>query len=228
MNAEYLENIWNRKKNIKFVYKKWWNSIANYMKNNDIVLEIGCGNGFFYEYLKKHKKVRYIGIDASKDNIYLARKKGNYFILGSAERLPFKSFCIDVIVGIDVLHHLNFNKAIKEASRVLKNNGILLAVEPNKTKFNTFLTKIFRFHEDYTKYPSIGDIKEVMEKNHFDVIEIEVRDSLIYPLSGGFSRKNLIPQKFIGFIDFFDEKLLSKLKFLCWKFIIKARKVDLK
>lgn len=226
MDAAHLENVWKKKEILRYIYRRWWSNIINSIKDNDRVLEIGCGNGFFCEYLKKHKKIKYVGVDVSRDNIYFARKKGKYFIIADAEKLPIKSSHIDVVVGIDILHHVNFTKVIKEVSRALKNKGYFLIIEPNKTLLNTFLTKIFGFHEDYTEYPSVNNIKRELKINGFDIISIDVRDSLIYPLSGGFSRRNFIPKSLFVFLNFMDEKFLSRFKFLCWKYIIKAQKVD--
>lgn len=97
-----------------------------YLSPNDKVLDLGCGNGRFYQTIKK-RNVDYLGIDVSSKLIEIARN--NYpeakFEVSSIEFIPDKSF--DKIYSIAVLHHipsyesrLNFLKQIK---RALKDNG---------------------------------------------------------------------------------------------------------
>src|SRR5436853_497024 len=49
-----------------------------------------------------------------------------------AERLDYPSACFDVIVGIDILHHVQIRAAIEECLRVLKPGGFAVFKEPNE------------------------------------------------------------------------------------------------
>jgi len=85
----------------------------------DIVLDIGCGNGFLtYDVAKKAKKV--LGIDISRKNIDIAQKNYNRanlrFIVGDATQHDFRKK-FDVIILSNVLEHIEnrieFLKKIK-------------------------------------------------------------------------------------------------------------------
>ena len=52
------------------------------------------------------------------------------FLLMDAHHLDFVDNSFDVVFGSGILHHLNFEMAIREIHRVLKNDGKIIFVEP--------------------------------------------------------------------------------------------------
>lgn len=96
------------------------------------VLEIGCGGGKLSSLLADETKV-YIGIDPNGDAIREAKE--NYdnadFRIGDGESLVFRDSLFDLVLFTLSLHHQNSTAALKEAYRVLKNNGKLVIVEPS-------------------------------------------------------------------------------------------------
>lgn len=90
------------------------------INSNDIVLDIGCGNGALtYDIAKKAKNV--IGIDLNKNNIAIAKEKypapNTEYIVGDVTgELPNKKF--DVVILSNVLEHIEnrveFLKKIKD------------------------------------------------------------------------------------------------------------------
>jgi len=107
---------------IKFLFEK-------YIKPNDKVLDLGCGNGRFYEVIKNYTE-NYIGVDNCKSLIGIAREKYPYadFKTADAFNLPFSENCFDKIYSIAVLHHIPSKrlrlKFLKEIKRVLKPKGL--------------------------------------------------------------------------------------------------------
>ncbi|MDD3032458.1 MAG: class I SAM-dependent methyltransferase [Candidatus Pacebacteria bacterium] len=92
------------------------------------VLDLGCGNGRFYEKLKEEN---YTGVDNSEKLIKIAKEKYPKadFKVASALELPFDNEEFDLIYSLAVLHHLPkdyHNIFVQEAKRVLKKNGILI------------------------------------------------------------------------------------------------------
>jgi len=105
--------------------------LVRYVKPNDNVLDLGCGNGRLLDLLK-NQKINYIGVDNSSALITLAQKKypGVDFRTGNALNLPFPDNYFDKIYSIAVLHHIPSQelrlKFLKEAKRVLKPEGLLI------------------------------------------------------------------------------------------------------
>ena len=93
------------------------------------VLDIGCGTGSNIAALARIGKAT--GVDNSKTAVEYCRKTGIEARLGSALKLPFESGIFDVAVMADVLEHIgNEKKAIAEARRVLRKDGILIITVP--------------------------------------------------------------------------------------------------
>lgn len=94
------------------------------------VLDLGCGNGRYFEYLKE-KKVNYFGVDNSEKLIEIA--KARYpeadFQVADALNLPFPDNFFDKVVSIAVLHHIPSEELriqfLKEVKRVLKPGSVL-------------------------------------------------------------------------------------------------------
>lgn len=97
------------------------------------VLEVGCGSGKISRHLAAalHPKT-YTGIDISPQMITQA-ESGTHgdtrliFQVASVLKLPFENDSFDVVLEMDLLHHLrDWKKAIREIHRVLKEGGKLL------------------------------------------------------------------------------------------------------
>ncbi len=104
--------------------------LIKYVKENNRILDLGCGNGRLFS-LFKDKKVEYIGLDSCQELIEIARKKLQVkFIVGDALNLPFQNNEFDVVFGVALLHHIPSEqfrqKVLKECRRVLKPGGFLI------------------------------------------------------------------------------------------------------
>ncbi len=106
---------------IKFLFDK--------VNKGDRVLDLGCGNGRIYEFLKG---TDYTGADNSSKIIEEAKKKYPElkFIKAEALNLPFPDNSFDFVFSIAVLHHIPSKELridfLKEAKRVLKKKGKLV------------------------------------------------------------------------------------------------------
>ncbi len=85
-------------------------------------IEIGVGTGRFAEALG----IKY-GLDPSEEALRIARKRGVKIVKGVAEALPFPPEYFDLVLFITSLEFVSHpRKALKEAWRVLKDNGYLI------------------------------------------------------------------------------------------------------
>ena len=99
--------------------------------DNKIVLEIGCGNGRISSFMADKTK-NLIGIDPNDEKIKEAKANIPYgkFLIGSGENIEFENEFFDLVIFALSLHHQDSIKAIKEARRVLKRDGLILVIEP--------------------------------------------------------------------------------------------------
>ena len=67
-----------------------------------LIIDIGCGNGYFTYYLSKLSKT--IGIDFSHN--MLRQNPCENLFQGSSSKLPFKDNSFDMVFCSNLLHHL--------------------------------------------------------------------------------------------------------------------------
>ncbi len=113
------------------------------IKANDLILDIGCGEGRHAIGLHVDKKVDVVGLDLSIEDIRTAKNRikdfsissdntsGCLFGLGNIQQLPFKSSSYNSIICSEVLEHVESpQEAMKEMVRVLKPGGVLAISVP--------------------------------------------------------------------------------------------------
>ena len=217
MKIDQYKVAWDSKKILRYLYKDFYNSLDKRCKKGK-TLEIGAGIGN----LSLEQNVIY------KIDIQYSR---GISIVADAHALPFADNSFENIVMVDVLHHLecpiNF---LKEAKRVLKDEGRLIMIEP-KISFVSWIFYNF-FHQedvdmgwkpDFNCFPNID--KNPYESNQaiptilfekylnliislgFKVKENSPISYLAYPLSGGFKSWSLINIRFAKLFLKFEKKL---------------------
>jgi ubiquinone/menaquinone biosynthesis C-methylase UbiE len=132
-----------------------------------LAVDIGCGDGRFTEFLLKKGFGKVIAIDAHLTPLLAlanyAKENGlseRLLIIHSlAQQLPLPSCMADLVLAIEVFYYLNknFNKALQEASRILKKNGLLINSEPDLEGI-VYKSVIF---------DKLGDVIENFENHHF-------------------------------------------------------------
>lgn len=107
--------------------------LTEYIKPGDNVLDLGCGNGRLYSFLKK-RGIKYTGIDSSERMIEIAKEKNQEgdpkFEVVEALDLPFSENSFDKVYSVAVLHHVPSSdfrlEFMEEIKRVLKSKGKLV------------------------------------------------------------------------------------------------------
>src|SRR4249919_350474 len=91
-------------------------------------VDLGCGTGLSTHALARHAAA-VVGIDASLDMLSQARRAANIsFVLGEAERLPFKDGAFDLATIASAIHWFH-PPALGEIRRVLSADGSLLVYD---------------------------------------------------------------------------------------------------
>ncbi len=164
---------------------KWQSELIENTDIKDVCIDVGTGTGEILRLLPENSQK--IGIDLSLQMLKVAKeklknKKNTFFIKCSALYLPFKNSSVSNIFYSLVFRHLENEKALKEAKRVLRQNGqisILDVGKPNSKllfKFILFFSdKLFRpigrliySKEEYDYFiDSIKEAKSIEELNNF-------------------------------------------------------------
>lgn len=144
-------------------------------------------------------------------------------VVCDAQQLPFEKASFDNIVMFDVLHHLaNPAGFFREAERILKTAGRLVFLEPAITPVSWIFYN-FIHHEpvDMSQdplQPVAPSVKDPYESNqaiptllfgkqqqrfhaifpNLRITKTELLSLFAYPLSGGFKKWSLIPQRLVS------------------------------
>ena len=101
--------------------KSEYKIIADIIRENTRVLDVGCNDGSFMEFLKKNKNVDIRGIEISKEKVQTCIYKGLTVIEGNAEldlkQFPDNSFDY-VVLGQTLQAFINPEIVIKELLRI--------------------------------------------------------------------------------------------------------------
>lgn len=171
-----------------------------YIKPGDKVLDLGCGNGRFYPFVKDIKNISYLGIDNNPDLIKHAQKiySSAKFVVGDLLDIPYSDHA-DILFSIASFHHIpSFelrNKSIQELHRVIKKNGFVVITVWNlfqkryrkrviKSLYN-FMIHFGRYdwNDTFIPWSKTGvkryyhaftprELKKLFIKNGFDIVEM--------------------------------------------------------
>ncbi len=101
------------------------------------ILDFGCGAGEM-SILFASRGFYSFGFDISSNNVKLAEENAAHhkvsdrttFTTSVAEVLPYPDNHFDAVAGLDILHHVDIPKAMRECYRVLKPGGFAIFREP--------------------------------------------------------------------------------------------------
>lgn len=144
------------------------------------ILDVGCGNGRFGEFLKtldvdnEIDKWRYVGIDSSEEllneannklgdgNIDFELVKGDLIETDWTEKFDDERF--EVIVMFGLLHHLpgfeNRKRLIKKLAKLLKPGGIMIVSAWQFDRSEKFVIKDLRLTEKAKEELAINGLEE--------------------------------------------------------------------
>jgi ubiquinone/menaquinone biosynthesis C-methylase UbiE len=131
------------------------------------ILEIGCGDGRVTATLSGRAEVL-AAVDPSEDALRQAahRIHGVHFVAASGGRLPFPDGRFDTLVFTLSLHHQDSRQALREARRVVRPDGRILAMEPAADGEVQLL-----FHCFHDETPALAAASTAIEASALRVLE---------------------------------------------------------
>lgn len=175
--GKFAKNIANRmNQNNSFLYDFLLDSMQ--VKNNDRILEIGFGNGKFFDKLfLRGNNLRISGIDFSEEMVKEAEDNNRSSVSsgklnlywGNSNALPFPDNSFDKVFCINVVYFWEQpGQHLEEIYRVLK---------PGGTFYTGLRSKESSIRLPFTKYGfvlyQLDEWKSVLEKNGFEVPEVK-------------------------------------------------------
>ncbi|KUP08952.1 hypothetical protein Q75_01700 [Bacillus coahuilensis p1.1.43] len=151
------------------------------VKESDVLLEVGIGNGSTLNRIVKSVSIRKIyGVDISEDMIREARKLNKRYIengkavLQKADisSLPFSGSVFDKVFTVHTIYFWSdINQGFREIYRVLKPKGKLYLSILDKSKMEKMQrTRTFNLL-------SLEEIEHVLIKNSFNIIRVHKKGS---------------------------------------------------
>ena len=147
LNKDYYKDL---KSNICSEIKK-------YAKNGTLLLDSGCGDGYYTEGMCstvfENKGGEVYAIDVSKEALKIATKscKQAKFAVASAYKLPFENECFDIVTSLFA------PLAYEEFYRVLKKGGIFITAIPMEN--HLYQLKQAVYDTPYKNKPENTEIK---------------------------------------------------------------------
>lgn len=134
---------------------KWHKTVLSFL-DKDLsgkkMLEVGCGNGDFSNYLSLNHNADILGLDFSTESIKIANQKKDVFgaktssfMVGDAQNISLPDNSFDIIVSCECLEHIPVpQKMVSEIFRLLKPGGRVVLTTENY--FNAYA-----YHRLYLK-----------------------------------------------------------------------------
>ena len=149
----------------------------NNLSENSFVVEIGSNDGIFLKNFSD-KKIKHLGIDASKNVCDLAEKKGvntfnAFFNYEISEKIKQKYGSADVIVSTNTMHHIeDINTVVKGMENLIKDDGVIITEDPSLLEMlkNNAYDQIYAEHMYIW---SLSSMKNLLEKYNLEVFNIE-------------------------------------------------------
>jgi SAM-dependent methyltransferase len=205
---------WEQRPLLRAVYREWFGRIVQQLSDKPgLSVELGAGIGAFKEYWPEIVTTDIAATPWVSQVV-------------DAQALPYPDESLVNLVLIDVLHHLPYPmKFLSEANRVLRCGGRVVILEPYCSPVSTIANKLFHeertdlsidpFGEPPLSSPAPYDANQAVatllfwrrldqfRKLYPDLlVRHRSRFSLVlYPLSGGFTKRSLLPGSLVGMAE---------------------------
>lgn len=166
------------KKSLQKFYKRYEmhaSLIKKYVLSGSL-LDIGCGTGYFLQFLKKrYSKLKIYGVEPNRILRKIASQNtGEVVRNGTLSTLPFDNEYFDIVTCWDVLEHdFQLKTNIREIRRVIKSDGYLLIQAPNYQSAMAYITGVkwdWWSPPDHVLHFSSQTLAKILKDNGFRIV----------------------------------------------------------
>jgi SAM-dependent methyltransferase len=114
----------------------WLRRLVKKCKAAAVIIDLGCGDGYFLRHLPKNMQL--VGIDISESALrsHLLTQSCIPVVQADVLSCPLKSSIADFVLLLDVIEHLQKDsQLLSEVARILKPGGYVLLSTPNLSSF---------------------------------------------------------------------------------------------
>lgn len=153
-------------------YNTYLEILNKYVKQNQLICDVGSGKGGFVKFLNNQNFTNSIGIELDQRLINLSNT--NKILKTELYEYPFKNKEIDCYTFTHVFEHiLDLKKVIKEIHRTLKDDGFLFIEVPDTENYNK--NPVFDFYwftiKEHINHFTLESLTTLVESNGFELIE---------------------------------------------------------
>ncbi len=150
------------------------------LKENDVVLDAGCGSGYFTSEIAQKSQLS-IGVDLKLKErlaLILSKQSGKMYAAADIQRLPFADQVFNKILLSSVLQVVDDASLMRECYRVLKSEGIVVLTVPIEYYYFTKLNEIkpelgLKADAKGKAYYESKELARLLENNGFRILELE-------------------------------------------------------
>lgn len=140
------------------------------------ILDVGCGTGGMLTEYASHGPS--LGLDSAPEAAHFCGRRALSMVLGSGTHLPFGDCSMDVVSALDVIEHVDDDRAIlREMRRVCSPRGLLLLTVPA-------FQFLWSSHDDLNHHKRryiLPDLRERLVEAGFQPLKLSYYNSLLMP-----------------------------------------------
>jgi ubiquinone/menaquinone biosynthesis C-methylase UbiE len=142
------------------------------------ILDVGCNYGYFVGDLQKKGFTNAYGTDISAEAIGYGKQQGiNNLSTATADRLPFSDGEFDATLALDVIEHIEDDRAaLKEIARVTKKGGYFFVMVPAYMWMWSLQDEVALHFRRYTK----KTFRAASEGSGFRIVDMTYFNTLLF------------------------------------------------
>jgi SAM-dependent methyltransferase len=144
------------------------------------VLDIGCGTGFNLQELRALGVTGAVGLDLADKALAFCRGRGlRTLVRGDAARPPFREASFDVVLALDLIEHVEDDRAALDGlRRILRPGGRLILFTP---AFSFLWSAQDRVSHHYRRYTA-ADLGGKLSASGYAIEKLSYANTILFPI----------------------------------------------